>query len=62
MTAQALTDAENLDTVELLPYHQTAGAKYEMVGMTYTPSFQTEAQPTLNTAIFSEYGVPCKVI
>lgn len=61
-TARLLTDAENLDLVELLPYHRTAGAKYEMVGLSYAPSFSTEAQPDLNTAVFKEYGIPCKVI
>lgn len=61
-TAKLLIDAKNLDFVELLPYHQTAGAKYEMVEMTYTPSFSTEAQPDLNTAVFKEYNIPCKVI
>ncbi len=61
-TARLLKDARNLDTVELLPYHQTAGAKYEMVGMTFTPSFQADAQPNLNTSVFREYGIPCKVI
>lgn len=61
-TARLLTDAKNLDTVELLPYHQTAGAKYEMVGMEYSPTFQTSAQPDLNTAVFGEFRIPCKVI
>ncbi len=61
-TAKLLTDAEDLDTVELLPYHQTAGAKYEMVDMDYKPSFQTDRLPNLNTAIFAEYRVPCRAI
>ena len=61
-TARLLTDAKNLDTVELLPYHQTAGAKYEMVGMEYRPSFDEAAPPDLNTSIFGEYHIPCKVI
>ena len=61
-TARLLTDAENLETVELLPYHQTAGAKYETVGMEYSPSFDTASRPDLNTEIFAEYHIPCKVI
>jgi len=61
-TARLLTDADKLETVELLPYHQTAGAKYEMVGMEYSPSFDTASRPDLNTAIFAEYHIPCKVI
>lgn len=61
-TAKLLTNAENLDFVELLPYHQTAGAKYEMVGMDYKPSFQTDLLPNLDTAAFAEHHIPCKVI
>lgn len=61
-TAKLLADAENLDFVELLPYHQTAGAKYEMVGMDYKPSFQTDLLPNLDTAAFAEHHIPCKVI
>lgn len=61
-TAELLAGAENLDTVELLPYHQTAGAKYEMVDMDYRPSFDTDALPNLDTAVFAEYHIPCKVI
>ena len=61
-TAQLLTDAGNLEFVELLPYHQTAGAKYEMVDQEYRPSFDTSALPNLNTSVFAEYHIPCKVI
>ncbi len=61
-TAQLLRDAKNLETVELLPYHQTAGAKYEMVGLEYKPSFDPAAQPNLNTAVFEEYHIPCRVL
>ena len=61
-TAKLLADAENLDFVELLPYHQTAGAKYEMVGMDYKPSFQTDLLPNPDTAAFAERHIPCKVI
>lgn len=42
-TALRLLDAENLEQVELLPYHVTAGAKYEMVGLSYQPEFDTAA-------------------
>ena len=61
-TAKLLANAENLDFVELLPYHQTAGAKYEMVGLDYKPSFQTDLLPNLDTAAFAESHIPCKVI
>ena len=61
-TARLLTDAAALDFVELLPYHQTAGAKYEMVGMDFSPSFRTDRPPNTDTAPFAEYHIPCKVI
>ena len=58
-TAQHLLDAENLEQVELLPYHVTAGAKYEMVGLSYRPEFNTAAAPRLNTEIFRQHGLQC---
>lgn len=61
-TAGLLTDTETLETVELLPYHQTAGAKYEMVGSRYQPEFDTQKAPDLNELPFRELGVPCKCI
>ena len=58
-TARRLLDAEKLEQVELLPYHVTAGAKYEMVGRSYQPEFDTAAAPNLNTEIFRRYGLKC---
>ena len=58
-TAQHLLDAENLEQVELLPYHVTAGAKYEMVGLSYQPEFDTAAAPNLNTELFRRFGLKC---
>lgn len=55
-TALRLLDAENLEQVELLPYHVTAGAKYEMVGLSYQPEFDTAAAPNLNTELFRRFG------
>ena len=59
MTAKALLDSKNLEMVELLPYHVTAGAKYEMVQMEYRPTFDEAQQPRLLTEIFESYGLPC---
>lgn len=58
-TAQLLKNAENLEIVELLPYHVTAGAKYEMVNREYHPDFDESRQPRLNLEIFQSYGIPC---
>ena len=58
-TADLLTDAPALELVELLPYHVTAGAKYEMVGLDYRPDFDTAAAPNLNTELFVRHGLRC---
>lgn len=59
-TAKLLEGASNLELVELLPYHVTAGAKYEMVGLKYAPEFDGAAKPRLNTAIFEAHGLTAK--
>lgn len=59
MTAKALQGAKQLELVELLPYHVTAGAKYEMVQREYQPTFDEEQQPRLNVELFKSYGLPC---
>lgn len=61
-TAAFLRDAENLDFVELLPYHTTAGAKYLMLGMEYKPQFEEGAAPAMREEIFREAGIACKQI
>ena len=61
-TAKLLRDARNLDFVELLPYHRTAGAKYDMVGLEYVPLFDTEREPNVNFDPFREEGIDCRTI
>jgi len=61
-TARLLRDAENLERVELLPYHMTAGAKYHMVGKKYEPGFDTERPVDKDTAAFEKYNIPVKVL
>lgn len=48
--------------VELLPYHKTAGAKYEMVGREYRPMFDTEQTVRIDCEIFKDYGLECSVL
>lgn len=48
--------------IELLPYHKTAGAKYVMVGMEYTPIFDTEQKVCTHTEVFESYGLDCKIL
>ena len=58
-TAKLLVNCPTLDMVELLPYHKTAGAKYTMVNMEYSPSFDISAKPNINTELFKSYGINC---
>lgn len=48
--------------VELLPYHKTAGAKYEMVGQTYQPTFDPDQAVETHQDIFTSYGLECSVL
>ena len=61
-TAAYLQGANSLQKVELLPYHKTAGAKYGMLGMEYTPDFDPNQAVRTSTKIFEEYGIRCEVL
>lgn len=61
-TARLLQDAERLEKVELLPYHQTAGAKYTMLGMEYQPDFDPGRPARAMTECFTRMGIPCTVL
>ena len=66
-TARLLADATvrkggHLERVEFMPYHQTAGAKYHMVGREYTPEFDTNQKPDTSTGVFEKYDIPVKVM
>ena len=57
-----ILEARNLKRVELLRYNKVAGAKYNMVGMTYKPSFDTEAEPQIQADILKEAGIEVLVL
>lgn len=58
-TARLLTDAENLLRVELLRYHKTAGAKYALLGQTYSFHYQRETPSLLPLREpFTQRGIP----
>ena len=57
--AERLVNAPALIRVELLPYHQTAGAKYEMVHMDYSVDFDPEKPVRLYPEVFTARGIPC---
>jgi len=61
-TAELLQDAKNLEKVELLPYHRTAGAKYEMVAKQYHPEFDEEQVPNMDMKPFLSRGILCECL
>ena len=59
--AMRVKDAPALVRIDVLPYQQTAGAKYEMVGRHYEPEFN-EVQPiNLYTEVFDIEKIPYQV-
>lgn len=60
--ASFLQGAKALERVELLPYHRTAGAKYPLVGMTYSPGFDEASAVHASTAIFNDYGIRSAIL
>ena len=60
--AGLLSGSKNLVRVELLPYHQTAGAKYSMAGMEYDPGFDTVKVPEKHMEPFAENGIDVMVM
>lgn len=48
--------------IELLPYHKTAGAKYEMVGLEYKPIFDVNKKVEFHEDIFKKYGLEYKIL
>ena len=60
-TAELLVGAKGLVRVELLRYHKTAGAKYPMVGLDYTPDFDEDAAPEIHDK-FTEKGIKLLIL
>ena len=50
------------EKVEFLPYHKTAGAKYNMLGMEYKPDFDINQAPEIETACFSDIGITWSIL
>lgn len=63
LSAIAALLAENdVDAIELLPYHTAAGAKYAAVGRVYCPGFDEALSPRPRTEIFERYGIAATVL
>lgn len=61
-TAEWIKDAHSLLHVELLPYNRSAGAKYKMLGLKYSPTFDEKANLRIDTSFFNQYGIKVKVM
>ena len=55
--AEMVAGAKMLERIELLPYHVTAGAKYEMLGLSYDPGFDPDQAIQIHQALFAQYGI-----
>lgn len=56
-----IRDAKSLVRIELMPYHRTAGAKYKMIGKTYSPSFNPSTVPNICN-VFEENNIKSLVL
>ena len=59
--AELVAGAPALVRVDVLPYQRAAGAKYEMVGLSYQPDFEEERPPRFHTEAFDRRGIPYQV-
>jgi pyruvate formate lyase activating enzyme len=59
---QRVQDFPNLVRVDLLPYHQLAGAKYPQVDMEYAPGFDEDLAPNVDGTYFDEMDVLWRVV
>ena len=60
--AELLEGKSGLIGVELLPYHLTAGAKYALLGLQYTPPFDPARPMKPDLAAFEARGILCRVM
>lgn len=56
-----IKEVKSLLRVELLRYHQTAGAKYTMIGKKYDPPFDTEASPHIYN-VFEKHNIKTMIL
>jgi len=56
-TAVLIKDSNSLVGVELLTYHQTAPAKYQMLGKEFIPGFDTEKKVNIWSDVFEKHNI-----
>jgi pyruvate formate lyase activating enzyme len=57
-----LKDAKNLRSVEFLPYHKTAPAKYVLVNRPYTPGFDTTKKVEVHREAFKKHNIKVNIL
>ncbi len=60
--ARLLEGPSNLQRIELLPYHLTAGAKYPFTGRTYTPGFDENRPIDTDLSPFERHNLPATIL
>ena len=60
--ASLLKGDDRLLSLELLPYHKTAGAKYSAVGKTYSPLFDVTREPVIHGDIFEKERIRYRIL
>jgi len=60
--AELLQGESGLTGVELLPYHLTAGSKHALLGLQYNPPFDPYLPLAPDLTVFTERGVPCRIM
>ncbi len=60
--AELLKKDDSLVVFELLPYHRTAGAKYQSVGRVYSPPFDENKEPIIHKEIIHRAKVRYRVL
>jgi pyruvate formate lyase activating enzyme len=61
-TALLIKDAKHLKRVELLPYHQTASAKYAMIDKEFLPGFDTNKKVNIWLDVFKNNNINAIVL
>jgi len=61
-TVLLIRNARCLKRVELLPYHQTAGAKYPMVGRRFEPGFDLNKKVNIRRDVFEKNHIQVSVL
>ena len=60
--AQVIHEIPGLLRVDLLPYHNLAGAKYPLLGLEYQPDFDENLTPQIFGAPFDARDIPWRVL